>query len=316
MSTSFSVLPTKRYEKKKHTSNTKPVEIPAAVLHQRALKARNVYCHRCGTNGNIENNSTLYVNTALAHPHQLKQLFDDVVERAKRMPEIFGDDFTCDVQINLVRKHTGEYIGYSFVDVDNPLLYYALIGCNLDGTDRVQFVPDPTWVPPKIKPVSESWADDDTPIIVSPPMIRKELPPILSLGKYTYDEQQLEHVRTQLRKDDTEGRVTVSPAFITPGVKEDHDDTTLYVSEVPAPDDNFLYSIFSRYVRYTSPDEDERIFYPKITIRKNDDKFFAIVKFNHPYDIKFALHMLKTIRANYNGVDVNMRVRSAFKEKR
>lgn len=318
MRNSFAALASEKPTKK---PRKKPIEIPHDVLHQRGLRASRNYIYRIVGNGNVENNSTLYVSTELAHPHQVEQLFLEAVQKAKSMPEIFGENFECQIQINLVRKYTGQYMGYAFVDVDNPKLYYALIGYNVDGTERVTYIPDPNWVPPTKATApssSTSWADDtdDLTYLPSPPTIRKELPPILVLGKYTYDEQQKAHVQQHLHVEETQGSLTVSPAFITPGVDDEYDDTTLYVSEVPDMNYDFLYAIFARYARYTSSDEDDHRFYPKITIRKNNDKLYAIVQYSHPYDAKFAVTMLQKIRANYKGVDIIMPVRHAFKNKR
>jgi hypothetical protein len=130
----------------------------------------------------------------------------------------------------------------------------------------------------------------------------------------------MEHLQTQ----ETQGTVTVSPAFITPGISEEYDDCSLYVSEVPETDYDFLYEIFSRYARSSSPDEDASHFFPKITIRKSNKEgeaqpekgLYAIVQYAHPYDAKYALQMLQKIRARYNGADISMPVRHAFNNHR
>lgn len=315
---------------KKPQPARKAVAVPAAVIKQLELRKKHNYTYRVVSNGNIENNCTLYVNTGVAHAHQIEELFKDAIERAKKMPEVFGDDFECDVKVNVVRRHSGEYMAYAFVDLTNPKLYYALIGCNVDGSERAIYVDDPNWSPPASTPptakiswaTGKSWADDDDdePIFRAPPSapkIRRELPPLLTLRSYTYDKQQMEHLQTQ----ETQGTVTVSPAFITPGVNDEYDDCSLYVSEVPEVDYDFLYEIFSRYARSSSPDEDETHFFPKITIRKSNKEgagkgLYAIVQYAHPYDAKYALQMLQKIRARYNGVDISMPVRHAFRNRR
>jgi len=319
MSSPFASLPMKRPSKTK-----KQVVIPTAVLNQRALRKKHNYIYRQIGNGNIENNSTLYVSTDLAHYHQIEKLFMDALAKAKAMPEIFGKDFECNIQINLIRKHTGQYMGYAFVDVDNPKFYYALIGCNVNGTDRVDYIPDPAWVPPAPRATQSprvlSWAEETEEIegiaVPSPPNIRIELPPLLILGRYQYDEQQLAHNKQHGdKKNETTGSMTISPAYITPGVSDDHDDTKLYVSHVPESDYDFLYAIFSRYARYESSDESDHRYYPKITIHKNTEKMYAIVQYAHPYDVKFAVTMLRKIRAQYHNQDINMSVRAAFKNR-
>ena len=320
MNNSFAALAAENSQRKPRPKPKKNIEIPKSVLHQMQLRKKHNYIYGLVSNGNIENNSTLYVGTELAHPHQVEKLFTEVIAKAKAMPEIFGANFECDVQINLVRKYTGQYMGYAFVDVDNPKLYYALIGYNVNGTDRVNYVPDPNWIPPTIKSAATStssdWADDGEDIVPSHPNIRKELSALLTLGEYTYDDQQKAHMKQHLQLEELKGSVTVSPAFITPGVDDEYDDSTLYVSEVPDMDYDFLYTIFSRYARYNSHDEDTNRFYPRITIRKNNDKLFGIVQYANPYDAKFAVSMLQKIRANYNGRDIIMPVRHAFKNKR
>lgn len=295
--------------------------IPALIIKQREICKKYKYSYRVASNGNVYNNSTLYVTTGVAHPHQIEKLFEAAIERAKKMPEIFGNDFECDFQVNVVRKYTGEYMAYAFVDVTNPKLYYTMIGYNADGTDRALYIDDPNWVPPKNIPKpdenkSRNWCDMDdndniNEIFIAPPKIRQELKPLIQLDEYEYDDQQREHLRT----DETHGNVSVSPAFITPGVKEGYDDCNLYVSEVPAVDYDFLYAIFTRYARY----ENENGHYPKIEIRRcaqeknNKTGIFAVVKYCHYYDTSFALAMLQKVRAKYNGEDITMPVRYAFK---
>ena len=328
--------------------NKKPVDkkpiakkIPKPVLSQRELRQIHKYAYRVVNNGNVENNTTIYVTTMVAHPHQVEAQFKDAIGRAKKMPEVFGEDFECTFQVNVVRRYTGEYMGYAFVDVTNPKFYFAMIGCNVDGSDRAEYIEDPNWVPPKIVPKAPrdpskpiSWADDDEDDDrqLHPPKIRKELPPLITLGEYEYDEQQKSHLQT----DETYGTLSVSPAFITPGVGQDYDDCSLYVSEVPAVDYDFLYELFSRYARTNSHRENDRFYYPRINIRKcivketkecegendgeedkdkkNENKtgIFAIVQYSHPYDSAFALCMLQKVRARYNNKDIAMPVRYAF----
>jgi hypothetical protein len=305
---------------KKHKST--PSKVPEAVIKQLELRKKYKYGYKIVSNGNIENNSTLYVHTGVAHPHQIEALFKDVIERAK-LDTMFGENFECEFQVNHIRKFSGEYMAYAFVDLTNPKLYYALVGYNLDGSERYELIDDPTYVPPKRNTTQSdepilNWADeiDDT-MELPHPKIRKDLPPLITLSEYEYDEQQQNHLQTTA----THGSVSVSPAFIIPGVGEDYDECSLYVTEVPADDHDFLYAIFSRYARTNCPYEKGNRFYPKINIRESnkiEDKknFYAIVQYSHPYDAEFARIMLQKVRAQYNSQDINMRVRYAFKGNR
>ena len=324
-------------ENRGHSSRKNEVKIPKAVLDQLELRKKYKYSYRVVNNGNIQNNSTIYVVTGVAHPHQLDAQIQNVITRAKNMPEVFGQDFECDFQINVVRRYTGEYMGYAFVDVTNPKLYYALLGFNVDGSDRAEYVDDPNWVRPEFVPkekkervaltianlMTEDWccSSDEQEKPLSPPKLRKELPPLLTLGEYEYDEQQKGHFETEVLN----GSFSVSPAFISPGIKEEYDDCSLYVSEVPAVDYDFLYNIFARYARTNSSRENDTQFFPRINIKEcskekmNKDEtktgIFAIVEFGDQKDCAFCLAMIQRLRASYNGKDVSMAVRYAFRSK-
>jgi hypothetical protein len=320
----------RRYTPKSKNNHIKEKpKIPAAVLAQRELRKKHKYCYRTVNNGNVENNSTIYVVTSVAHPHQVESVFREAILLAKNMPEIFGQDFECDFQINVVRRYTGEYMGYAFVDVTNPKFYYAILGYNVDGSERAEYVDDPNWIQPKTVPKVPTdrtgnifeirWdesSEEERPL--RPPKIKRELPPLITLGEYEYDEQQKIHLQTEA----THGTFSVSPAFISPGTGVDYDSCSLYVSEVPAEDPDFLYALFARYARTSSSVEDDTHFFPRINIRKTDVKegdaktgIFAIVEYAHPNDTSFCITMAQKIRANYNGKDVHMPVRYAYRNK-
>jgi len=300
------------------------IDIPAPVKAQLALCRKYKYDYRKLSNGNIENNSTLYLSTFVAHYHQVEKLFLDAIERAKKMPEIFGENFECDVRINLVRSYKEEYLGYAFADVSNPELYNVLTGRNPDGSERAEYVDDPNWVPPE-KPAqktvpdlnrSDSWADHmelEDQLAPTPPKIRRELPPLLILDDFEYDKEQREHLRT----NETHGNISVSPAYIVPGVDPRYDDCSLYVSGLPECSSKdileSLYAIFARYARSDLPYKGRYRFYPKIEIRRSSKGVpYATVTYAHHYDAKFALLMLRKIRAKFGDKDIEMHVRHAL----
>ena len=287
----------------KRPANKSQRSVPKAVAEQLRLCTTSKYSYRVIKNsGNVENNSTLYITTGPAHPSQVNEIFDKAVQKAALMPELFGENYKCSIILNFVHTRKGSYIGYAFVDISDPKLYYALIGCNVDGTERVEYIDDPHWVPPKRDESKSklSWADDAP----SPPQLRKELPALITLDKYEYDEHQKNHLQTA----HTHGCVSISPAFVTPGINEDYDECSLFVS--PVPDDyEFLYATFSRYAR-TQPSDSH--FYPKIFIRQGKE-LHATIRYADQYDAKFALLMLRKIRAKYNDTELVMHVRNTFK---
>lgn len=136
------------HEELKNQNSRRPL-VPTPVLYQNELRKKYNYSYKLLSNGNVENNSTIYVSTSVAHPHQVENIIKNAINKAKNMPKIFGYDFECDFQINVVRRYTGEYLGYAFVDFTNPKFYYALTGYNVDGSERVEYKDDPNWISPK-----------------------------------------------------------------------------------------------------------------------------------------------------------------------
>lgn len=278
--------------------------LPDAVQRQRQLREKYQYEYRRMPNGNIENNSTLFVKTGVAHYHQITEVFAKAVTEAKNREDIFGPNFECDVSVNLLRKKEGQYVGSAYVDLTNPALYYVLLGMNADGTERAWYEVDPSWQPPSISESSSDWADD---VAIEPPRIRHELPALLLLSSYEYDEKQREHLMTT----DTHGKITISPAFM-PAFDNDCNPFVLFVQEVPSEDVKFLYEIFSRYARTRASDESDYSFYPRINIKPTRaGKLVATVKYAHQNDAGFAMAMLKKIRALFNGQEIVMPVRNA-----
>lgn len=87
-------------------------------------KRRDIYDYKTYVNddGQTRNNSTLYVITGVAHPHQVSWVFRRAVEQL---------EVECDVNVNIVRKRSGEYMGYAFVDVTNPAVFDAILNDNV-----------------------------------------------------------------------------------------------------------------------------------------------------------------------------------------
>lgn len=278
--------------------------VPQPVREQWKLREKHNYEYRVLENGNIENNSTLYIATRVAHTYQIESLFHQAIQRAKSMPEIFGEDFDCDVVVNLVRRNTGQYVGVAYVDVSSPIFYNVLIGLHPDGSERAEYYDDPSWIPPVS---GKSWADD-----IECPKLRKEFPPLLRLSEYEYDQEQKEHLNT----DETHGTVIVSPAFINTGW-HDSDSYTLFVQNVPANDINFLYAIFARYARTNIGDlNNSSNYYPKITIKETREKrLVALVKYAHWHDAGFAFAMRRKICALYQEKEIILPVRFARQAK-
>lgn len=243
-------------------------------------------------NGNVEDTQTLYISSGLAYEYQVEELFESALKDAQTMTNVFGENFNCDIRVNVVKDHEGFYKGYGFVWLSSPEFYNALLGNNIDGSPRIEWYEDPDAKIPiatEEKPKSNSWADmiDEEPI-----KLKRDLPPILSLKKFKYDEQQEPHVPNSQE----EGVICISPAFITPDSIDTYSlsPDVIFARNVP-PQIDFLYKIFSPYSKSNTN-------YPKITIKKSKNPkrktgvYNAVIKYDPgTYDAQFALLMTRKI---------------------
>lgn len=302
-------------EEVSNIKSEKKFKIPAQVLKQKERCDKYKYIYKTDSEGNIKDNTTLYVYTNLAYQSNVIKIFDDAIAQAKRMPEIFGDDFECEYKINLV-KTKNTYVGYAFITLTNPALYYALLGYTADGKDRAEYIDDPDWIPvPKTErsiTKSTNWADmaeeeDEENLISGVPKIRIEKEPLIKLDSFIYDEEQKQFAKP----GETEGKLIISPGYITPGLDARLDPTCLYVSDVPEMNYELLYDIFSIYAKTCMSSTNK--YFPNIKIHNKNGKYYAIVKYDDANDAGFALAMTKKIRLLYKEQEVTMTTKYAFR---
>ena len=73
-----------------------------------------------------------------------KQIQDSMRESLKKYQNEHGVKLDCRWRVNVISNHEGELFGIAFVFVTNPAVYHMLLGKNPDGSDRVEFVDDPS----------------------------------------------------------------------------------------------------------------------------------------------------------------------------
>jgi len=138
-------------------------------------------------------NKTLFVTSLAANEAQVEAALKGALKRAVT---ILGG-FDCYYRINVVTLRDDQLVGYTYIRVTNPAIYHLLCGRNPDGTERVEVIPDPDWVPPETSEpdyshdAESNWADlMDEEDSQERPMIKKKLPPLLTLGTYRLTEEQ------------------------------------------------------------------------------------------------------------------------------
>ena len=91
----------------------------------------------------VYDNHTLYVCCGCASTEQIHETFARALHEYARKTEAPLD---CRFRVNRVETGDGMCIAYVFVT--NSEVYHMLIGNNPDGSDRITYIDDPSWVPP------------------------------------------------------------------------------------------------------------------------------------------------------------------------
>lgn len=269
-------------------------------------------------------NHTLYVNSGVATKAQLTTAFHRAL---KDVSKTLNRPVTTAFKVNVVIVH-GNYVGYSYVRVQNPEVYNMLIGKNPDGTERVEYIDDPNWQPPAKASVIEdeidfetfmsaptnnkSWAElMDEEEEMKPAKIRQLLPPLMKLPSYQYDQEQIKHVTKLLEEQHhglsetkvtvpTHGHFEVSRAYVSP-VDDRFAPNILCSRNIPAwITENDLKVAFSPYASDITTKHRRKVngrfiseAYPYVTINNGRVAFVTFDPVGH--DAQFALLMTRKL---------------------
>lgn len=135
---------------------------------------------------------------------QLKQELDKLT--SKPLSEFHKQ--SCRYKINLLVNKDGAYLGFGYIRVSLPEIYWMLLGRNPDGSERFEDIPDPDWVAPGPKsPTTDfeeileeekkkTWAEmaEEEEQYIQP-IIRHQLDALICIPGYKYDAEQLQHLR-------------------------------------------------------------------------------------------------------------------------
>ena len=145
----------------------------------------------------------LYLDKGYAIGWQIEEAIIKVLKKLK---------VPCNFMVNTI-KVKGEIADYAYAYFTNPQVVNALLGKNLDGTERViKTLTDGEWTPPDkpmedlIKESLEALTSDSTWVIkneieeeiralYNPPMTIRELEPLVVLPEYKYLDIQLEAIK-------------------------------------------------------------------------------------------------------------------------
>lgn len=111
--------------------------------------------------------NTLFIKCDCASSSQIQAAFRTALTNYR---EKTGKDIQCSYRVNVISNHQGELFGIAFVFVTNSAVYHMLLGKNEDGSDRVQFIDDPSWVSPSNGELinEDGWGSISGPVMSSP----------------------------------------------------------------------------------------------------------------------------------------------------
>lgn len=266
---------------------------------------------------------TLYVETGIAHRDQIENCFKIPI-RKLRIP--------CRFKVNLVSNRNG-YCGYAYIWVSSTQVYNAILGKNLDGTDRIVYENDPNWSPPEksleeaihelkvefsdpdVKGVSGSWCDmvdaeDEINQQYECPKIKHDQSPLVKVPGYTYDEGQILYLRGRAieNSEDTDtipdmGYFEIAPACV-PEIDDRYTHNVIVSRRVPDwITENILKNLFVNYASDSTTIHRRNVrgrnkvdTYPHIGTSVRDDVRSVYVTFDpSTADARFALLMTRKL---------------------
>lgn len=184
----------------------------------------------------IYDSHTLYIRCDCASVDQIRNAFGLALTEYQ---EKKGVSIDCRYRVNLLVDREGNSFGAAFVFVTNSAVYHMLLGKNEDGSDRVDYMDDPTWNPPNedslanesgwtSAPVYDdnlSWADlcdiedeyerfkdEEEQRYICPKIVIK-LDPLMTLPPYKLTAQQIEDKRNKII-DENVGKSDFDPNLV------------------------------------------------------------------------------------------------------
>lgn len=217
----------------------------------------------------------LFIHSSIFDKEQIELNLSACVNNLRKIDTTINQ---CDMYINVVENKDGMKYGHTYAWVSEPKIYYALIGKNFDGTDRVKRVPDENWMPPE-KPYEEALEEaeessnwgllGEVEEMYRRPMVKVELEPLVVPPGIKYSEEQ----KKKLETEENFGFIEIYPARITIR-SEENKINSIYSSCIPSwVTQDILYEFFNKFNKDTNihmcPKTKKKFSYPKISVSKN-----------------------------------------------
>lgn len=168
--------------------------------------------------GRIYDTHTLFVKCDCATVEQIR---DSFLSSLKEFEIQNKTKLDCRFRVNRVEDRNGNSFGIAFVFVTNSEVYYMLLGKNPDGSDRVDYIDDPSWKPvdPSLQINDSGWSSTRTELkswadsmeeedeiekyqeSLKCPKIPIQLEPLMKLKSFRMTEEQIKMKRDKIIED-------------------------------------------------------------------------------------------------------------------
>lgn len=191
------------------------------------------------------NRSSLYIHSGVLRQDQVEAAFANLFARLREAFPNDSDYKKSTAEVNVVCDTKGNLFGVTYAYLNSERVYNILAELNPDGTELVEYYPDPNWKPPTFRPYvppakgSKNWGDlmeeeeyeeeqerirqglAPTPKPVpQAPMLTRKLDPIARLPEVRYSRDQLLAVARKRREDDLEPYVQTAGKYMGTDVDE------------------------------------------------------------------------------------------------
>lgn len=224
----------------------------------------------------------LFIQSGILDEEQIRNCITDGIKQL---------NLKCDEEsliINVVKNREGKHFGHTYCWVEDIKIYNALIGLNLDGTERFEEVEDKTWKEPDV-PLDEAlegvtdWGEEEEIMDrYDRPYIRKSLEPVIILPGIKYTGEQRNKTESDI------GFIDVFPVSLT-----NYEENENYIFSKNIPDwldESIVHAYFKKF--------DDNQFsknYPKIIIRNYKENRNLKVIFS-PKQNNLASFLIKLVK--------------------
>jgi hypothetical protein len=154
----------------------------------------------------------LYTYSYSLDSDEIKKMINKVIDKLIKTENLDKDEFKYNLKINIVKNKDDVKLGYSYLWINNLKLFNALIGLNLDGSERV--IIEENEDEEESAELTTNWGDM---VSEEKEVIKTILEPLIKFSKIAILEE--ERIRYNLPYSEFDFYLTPAKKLIEPGMK-------------------------------------------------------------------------------------------------